>query len=92
MEGGAAKAAAEAAAEPPTEPRAGRAEACPQPCAREARIDRRVSSAVPTSRAAPLAEEIVVIVDAVTPSRLRLHLVLVSRIDLLLREGQEARM
>ena len=92
MEGGAAKAAAEAAAEPPTEPRAGRAEACPQPCAREARIDRHVSSAVPTSRAAPLAEEIVVIVDAVTPSRLRLHLVLVSRIDLLLREGQEARM
>ena len=91
MEGGTAKAAAEAAAEPPTEPRAGRAEACPQTSAREALIDRRVSSAVPTSRAAPLAEEIVVIVDEVTPSRLRLHLVLVSRIDLLLRKGQEAR-
>ena len=88
---GAAEAAAEAAAEPPTEPRAGLAEACPQPSARKARIDRRVSSASTTSRAARPAEYIVVLIDALTPSRLPLHLVIVSRIDLLLRKGQEAR-
>ena len=52
---------------------------------------RRVLIASLTSRAARLAEHIVVIVDAVIPSRLQLHLVLVSRIDLLLRKGQEAR-
>ena len=88
---GAAEAAAEAAAEPPTEPRAGLAEACPQPGAREARTDRRVSSASTTSRAARSAEYIVVLIDALTPGRLPLHLVIISRIDLLLRKGQEAR-
>ena len=90
MEGGTAKAAAEAAAEPPTEPRAGRAEACPQPCARKAVIDRRVSSAVPTSRAAPLAEETVVVLDPLAPSRLLRHLAIASRIDLLLWKGHES--
>jgi hypothetical protein len=84
MEGGAAKAAAEAAAEPPTEPRPSRAEASPQTGAREAQIGRRVWSALPTSRAAPLAEEIVVVVDALAPSRLQFHLAITSRIDLIL--------
>ena len=83
-EGGAAEAAAEAAVEPPSEPRAGRAEACRQTGAREARIDRRVSSTLPTSRAARPAETVVVLVGAVTPTRLQLHLVIISRIDLLL--------
>ena len=89
-EGGAAEAAAEAAAKPPTEPRAGRAEACPQTSAREALIDRRVSSALPTSRAAPLAEEIVVVLDALAPGRLQFHLAITSRIDLLLWKGHES--
>ena len=84
MEGGTAKAAAEAAAEPPTEPRPSRAEASPQTGAREAQIGRRVWSALPTSRAAPLAEEIVVVVDALAPSRLQFHLAITSRIDLIL--------
>jgi hypothetical protein len=83
-EGGAAEAAAEAAVEPPSEPRAGRAEACRQTGAREARIDRRVSSTLPTSRAARPAETVVVLVGAVTPTRLQLHLVIISRIDVLL--------
>ena len=55
------------------------------------RIDRRVSSASTTSRAARPAEYIVVLIDALTPGRLPLHLVIISRIDLLLRKGQEAR-
>ena len=84
MEGGAAKAAAEAAAEPPTEPRPSRAEACPQTGAREAQNGRRVWSALPTSRAAPLAGEIVVVVNALAPSRLQFHLAITSRIDLIL--------
>ena len=90
MEGGAAKAAAEAAAEPPTEPRAGRAEACPQTRAHEARIDRRVSCALPTSRAAPPAEEIVVVLDALAPSRLQVHLAITSRVDLHIWKGHES--
>ena len=90
MEGGAAEAAAEAAAEPPTEPRPSRAEACPQTGAREAQNGRRVWSALPTSRAAPLAEETEVIVDALVPSRLLLHLAIASRIDLLLWKGHES--
>ena len=81
MEGGAAKAAAEAAAEPPTEPRPSRAEASPQTGAREAQIGRRVWSTLPTSRAARPAETVVVLVGAVTPTRLQLHLVIISRID-----------
>ena len=84
MEGGAAKAAAEAAAEPPTEPRPSRAEACPQTGAREAHNGRRVWSALPTSRAAPLAEDIVVVVNALAPSRLQFDLAITSRIDLIL--------
>ena len=90
-EGGAAEAAAEAAAEPSTEPQASRDEASPQPGAQHGCIDRRVSSAPPPSRATRLSEHIVEIVAAVKPSRLQLHLVLASRIDLLLRKGQEAR-
>jgi hypothetical protein len=54
-------------------------------------IVRCVWSASTTSRVAPLLEAIVVVGETVTPSRLQLHLVLVSRIDLLLRKGQEAR-
>ena len=90
MEGGAAKAAAEAAAEPPTEPRPSRAEASPQTGAREAQIGRRVWSALPTSRAAPLAEETVVVLDPLAPSRLLLHLAIASRIDLLLWKGHKS--
>ena len=55
--------------------------------AREGRIDRRVSSALPTSRAPRLAEEIVVVLDALAPSCLQLHLAITSRIDLLLQKG-----
>eukprot|EP00966_Prymnesium_polylepis_P027688 640173-Prymnesium_polylepis.3 len=65
MEGGAAEAVAKAAAEPPSELRACQAEACPRTGAREASIDRRVSSALPTSRAAQPPEIIVVLVGAV---------------------------
>ena len=64
-EGGAAEAAEKAAAEPPSEQQAGRAEACLQTGAREAGIDRRVSSASPTSRAARSTGEIVALATVV---------------------------
>ena len=91
-EGGAAEAAAEAAAEPPTEPRPGRAEACPQTRANKAQIDRSVWSALPTSIAAPLAEEIEEEIDNLAPSRLQLHLAIHSRVDLHIWKGRRERM
>ena len=86
----AAEAAPEAAAEPRESRRGSRGEASPQPGAQQGRIDRRVSSAMPTSRAAPLAEVIVVVLDALAPSRLQLHLAITSRIILLLWKGHES--
>ena len=44
-----------------------------------------------TSRVAHLLEAIVVVDETVAPSRLRLHLVIVSRIDLLLRKVRRER-
>ena len=88
---GAAEAAPEAAAEPRESRRGSRGEASPQPVRSRVAIVRCVWSASTTSRVAPLLEAIVVVGETVTPSRLQLHLVLVSRIDLLLRKGQEAR-
>ena len=44
-----------------------------------------------TSRVAHLLEAIVVVDEMVAPSCLRLHLVIVSRIDLLLRKGRRER-
>eukprot|EP00966_Prymnesium_polylepis_P335855 7391187-Prymnesium_polylepis.1 len=75
-EGGAAEAAPEATAEP-QESRRGRGsrgEASPQPVRSRRRIVRRVLCALTTSRAAQPAGYIVVLIDAVTPSRLPLHL------------------
>ena len=82
-EGGAAEAAPEAAAEPRESRRKARGEGSPQPVRSRANIVRRVWSASTTSRAAPPARYLVVNVDAVTPSRLPLHLTKPSRVDLL---------
>ena len=46
---------------------------------------------MPTSRAAQPAEIIVVLVGAVTLARLQLHLVMISRINLLLLKDMRAR-
>ena len=85
-------ATAEAAAKPPSEAAAsGLSRGLSKIArAREGRIDRRVSSALPTSRAPRLAEEIVVVLDALAPSCLQLHLAITSRIDLLLWKGHES--
>ena len=95
-EGGAAEAADKAAAEPPSELRAGRAEALSTDGRaggpHRPSIDRRVWSASLTSRAARSVKECVAPASTVASSRLKLHLALVSRIDLLLRKGRRERM
>ena len=83
MEGGAAEATPEAAAEKRESRRGSRGEASPQAVRSRAYIDRRVWSASMTSRAVPPARYLVESVDAVTPSRLPLHLTKRSRVDLL---------
>ena len=85
------EAAAAAAVEPLSEPRASRAEGSPHTGLWESCTGRRVSSASPTSRVAQLPGAIVVDDEAVAPSCLRLHLALVSRIDLLLRKVRRER-
>ena len=90
MEGRAAEAGPEAAAEHRESRRGSLGEASPPPGAQQGRIDRRVSSAMPTSRAAPLAEVIAVVIDALAPSRLQFHLAITSRIVLLLWKGHES--
>ena len=80
-EGGAAEAAPEAAAEPRESRRGSRGEGSPQPVRSKAYIVRRVWSASTSSRAVPPARYLVENVDAVTPSRLPLHLTKTLRVD-----------
>ena len=87
----AAEAAPEAAAEPRESRRKARGEGSPQPGAQQGRIVRRVWSPSTTSRVAHLLEAIVVVDETVAPSCLRLHLALISGIDLLLRKGRRER-
>ena len=92
-EGGAAEAADKAAAEPPSELRAGRAEALSTDGrAGGPHRPTRFQRLADLSRAARSAEENVALASAVAPSRLKLHLAIVSRIDLLLQKGRRARM
>ena len=91
LEGGTAAAAAAGHKQIASEPRASRAEGSPHTGVWESCTGRRISSVSPTSRVAHLLEAIAVDDEAVALSRLRLHLALASRIDLLLRKGRRER-